>query len=306
MKLTNHQNTLETNVRNETQDFAIGDCSVIVDILRNRMYQYKIQTSCQEIISNAKDACRESGKKDSDFIITVPTPLNPVFAVKDSGIGISPDRITNVFLKYGSSTKRNDNNQIGGFGLGAKSFFSYTDSFTITTIVDGFKRVYVAHIGTNNQGRLDLISTEPTTEESGTEVQVAVKRDDIGEFINAVKRAIYFWEEKPIIKGTLNTPTLVKGLQIGTHLEVIESGLVPDYIEGGYGSHSPLAVIDGIPYAIGDKLLNRCPTLKKIEDFVRRKLLIHIGNGVVEVAASRESIADSDKTKDALEKLAVK
>src|SRR5271170_1134690 len=103
MKLQGHSNKLETNVtESENQDFSIGDASVIIDILRNRLYEHKIRTTAQEYICNSRDAMREVGK-GNEFEITVPTRLNPVFKVRDFGPGISPDRMTNVFLKYGAS-----------------------------------------------------------------------------------------------------------------------------------------------------------------------------------------------------------
>jgi hypothetical protein len=89
MKLGEHSNKLETNVENETQDFGIGDASVIIDILRNRLYERKIPTSCQEYICNARDAMREAGK-GNEFEITVPTRLNPVFKVNPADVVCVP------------------------------------------------------------------------------------------------------------------------------------------------------------------------------------------------------------------------
>ena len=186
MKLFEHSNTLQTNVQGETQSFGIQDCSVIIEILRNKIYSHKIRTLTQEYISNAFDSHRELGKKDNKFDITVPTALNPVLKIRDYGPGVNPQRMSQVFIMYGSSTKRENNNEIGGLGLGAKSAFSYSDSFSIVTFVDGTKRSYVAHIGANNQGRLDLVAVEETKEENGTEIQIAVKPYDVNKFRDAV------------------------------------------------------------------------------------------------------------------------
>ncbi|CAK9249687.1 unnamed protein product [Sphagnum jensenii] len=301
MRIQEHANKLETNVEAETQDFGIGDPSVIIDILRNRLYEHKIRTTCQEYICNARDAMREVGKSNS-FEITVPTRLNPVFKVRDFGLGITPERMANVFVKYGASTKRGTNNQTGGFGIGAKSAWSYTDSFTVVTFVDGVKRSYVAHIGVNNQGRLDLVSTDQTDEENGTEIQVAVKPYDIEEFRTSIFRAIYFWSDKPTLKGELNPPTLVRGEVVSDLLEVVDRELLPEYVRT-WNSEDILAVIDGIPYVIGEKLSNKVKPLESLNLLCRKMAVLHFGNGVVEVAASRESIADSKHTLAALEKL---
>lgn len=304
MKMQEHANKLLTNVTDApTQNFGIGDASVVIEILRNRLYENKIQTLVQEYICNARDAMREVGKKNG-FDVTVPTDLNPVFKVRDFGPGITPDRMANVFILYGASTKRGTNNQTGGFGIGAKSAWSYTDSFTIATFIDGTKRSYVAHTGVNNNGRLDLVSTEETDEKNGTEIQVAVKRHDVREFRESVLRAVYFWEEKPALKGQLDMPELLSGYKIGTYLESVEINMLPSYVQPGYGNH--LAIIDGVPYTINHKLLDKCKTLRKLTEFIHKTIILHLGNGVVEVSASRESIADSPKTVDNLEKIANK
>lgn len=304
MKMQEHNNKLQTNVESETQNFGIGDASVVIEILRNRLYENKVQTLTQEYICNARDAMREVGKGNT-FEVTVPTHLSPVFKVRDFGPGISIDRMKSVFIMYGASTKRGTNNQTGGFGIGAKSAWSYTDSFTVVTVVDKVKRSYVAHTGTNNNGRLDLVSTEDTAEENGTEIQVAVNTYDVEEFRNAILRAVYFWDEKPILKGISETPVTVSGVKIGSCVEVIDNGQLPNYT-GEHYSKMPLIVIDGVPYPVGDKLLEKCKSLKSLSQFARKKLIFSVGNGILEVSASRESIADSPKTLDNIEKMAKK
>lgn len=302
MKLHSQENKLETNSEMESQDFTIGDASVVIEILRNRLYENKIQSICQEIISNARDAMREVGK-DNSLEITVPNRLNPVFKVRDFGPSISPDRMANVFIRYGSSTKRQTNEQTGGLGIGAKSPFSYTDSFTVTTFLGGLRRSYIAHIGVNNQGRLDLISTEQTDEVNGTEIQMAVKPHDIDEFRKGVFRTIYFWENKPTLKGELSPPVLVSGQKVGD-TEIIDNNMLPEYVRPSSYHSEMLAIIDGIPYPITQKLISKVPSLQKLNSLVIKQIILHFGNGVVEVSASRESIADSRYTLEALAKIA--
>lgn len=306
MELTGHSNKLETNVQAETKNFGIGDASVVIDILRNRLYEHKVQTLVQEYICNARDAMRECGK-GNEFEVTVPTQLNPVFKVRDFGPGISPDRMENVFIMYGASTKRGNNVQTGGFGIGAKSAWSYTDSFTITTFIDGIKRVYVAHTGVNNNGRLDHVSTTQTNEPNGTEIQVPVNKYDVHEFKSAIFRAIYFWTEKPTLKGEADGgPTLTKGFMVNDGLEIIDSRMLPGYIGCDSWRDNMLAVIDGVPYLIGEKLKEKCKKLLQLKELTQKSVILHFGNGVVEVSASRESIADSKHSLAALEKLATK
>lgn len=310
MKLASHSNKLETNAEIESQNFGIGDASVVIEILRNRLYEHKIRTLTQEYICNARDAMREIGKTAGQIQVKVPTSFDPTFTVRDFGPGISPDRMGSVFVLYGSSTKRSSNNQTGGFGIGAKSAWSYTDSFTIITHIDGVCRTYVAHTGVNNNGRLDLISTGKTQEANGTEIQIAVKPNDVREFRDAILRAVYFWDERPALKGLTDQSEFerFKGLAISQNLEVVADGALPVSLRNEIDSHSDLgfAVIDGVPYPLHGKLLDKIKTFETVRQTIRGKVLIFLGNGVLEVSASRESIADSAVTQAALTKIGAK
>jgi hypothetical protein len=121
--------------------FSIDDDnSIIFDILRDKMYSNKIGSICREVSSNARDANREAGRGDKSIEIQIVEP-NKLLSIsdmsiifRDFGLGISPDRMENVFVKYAASTKRDSNGQTGGFGLGAKTPFAYTDTFTVVTV----------------------------------------------------------------------------------------------------------------------------------------------------------------------------
>jgi hypothetical protein len=303
MKLTQNNNTLETNSTGESKSFGIGNASVVIEILRNKLYENKIQTLVQEYICNARDAMREVGK-GNDFQITMPTRLQPTFKVRDFGPGISPDRMENVFRLYGASTKRDNNHQTGGFGIGAKSAWSYTDSFTVVTIFNGTRRTYVCHTGRNNEGSLDLTSEAHTDEANGTEIQVAVKQNDIGEFQTSVYRAIYFWESRPEVKGANEaTPTLTAGYKISANIETIDKNMLPHFVGMNYHDKA-IVVIDGVPYPMTSKLLAKATRLAKfLDESLRKVAVIHLPNGIVDVSASRESISDNQISIDALDRM---
>jgi len=122
MIINNNAVKIDSNVEpSKALNFGISDVRLVVDIL-SKLYAYPIRTLVQEYICNGRDAMREAGTWGKLPIeITVPNSLDPVFKVRDFGVGISPDRMENIFVNYGSSTKRNTNTQTGGFGIGAKS-----------------------------------------------------------------------------------------------------------------------------------------------------------------------------------------
>lgn len=303
MKLTQATKTFETNAELTSQDFTIGDVSVVIEILRNKLYRHKVRTLVQEYISNGRDAMREIASK-GQIDIVLPTMFEPTFKVRDYGPGISPDRMYNVFIKYASSTKRKNNLQTGGFGIGAKSAWSYTESFTIVTFIDGIQRSYVAHIGANNNGRLDYLGETKTKEPNGTEIQIPVNPRDITEFKQSAYRAVYFWDksEYPNFKNvpksdieTYNPGDMLSNLEVNNGL--------PDFIIGKYDTGLVLS-IDGIPYVLSQSLSDKVPSLKALTDLVTGQLVLHLKTGDIEVAASREEVADSKQTQDALESVA--
>ena len=144
-----------------SQQFGIDTTSgVIFDILRNKMYSNVVSSICREISCNAKDANTENNLSEKPTKITLVSPsssLNYLGTItdyqiifEDHGIGIQPDRMNKIFLNYGASTKRDSNDLIGGLGLGAKTPFAYSDTFTVLTVCNWKKKrmkyVYTATI----------------------------------------------------------------------------------------------------------------------------------------------------------------
>src|ERR1700722_2790693 len=181
--------------------FGIEDQGMLFEILRNKMYSNPILAICREYSCNALDAHREVGKFDLPIEIHLPSGLEPEYRIKDFGTGISPNRMENVFIKYAASTKRNDNIQIGSFGLGGKSFFSYSDAATITTIFNHIKYHYTCFIDPTRVGKLALLSKNHTDEPNGTEIIIPVKHQDFNAFRQWTEHACRHWKVKPIITG---------------------------------------------------------------------------------------------------------
>lgn len=291
MKINDVKPTIESSGEMEEQFFSIHDMGMIFDILRNKMYSNPIQAICREISCNARDAHREVGKSDIPCRIILPNSLDPNFRVKDYGPGISPDRMANVFLKYTASTKRDDNLQTGGFGLGAKTPFSYSDSFTIETIFDGTKYNYVCFIDETKIGKLNLMSSEPTTESNGTEIIIPVKYQDYKIFIEAVEFVTRHWSVRPIINGAPSfqwkdiTPTLK-----GSNWAVTATN---DY----YNKRNIKIIIDGIEYPLDITQLKSYANIKVL-DAIYGTIYLYFGVGELNLQASREAVHLDKTTQD--------
>lgn len=310
MKLsTKKASTLQSTTGCSTsKKFVIGDSAVIIDILRSRLYSHPLRTSIQEYISNARDANRES-KTEKPIIVTLPNKLDPVFKVRDFGLGLSPERVEEVFVKYGVSTKRTDNTQTGGFGIGAKSAWAYTDSFTVISFFQGKKYTYIAHLGGENSGSMDLLDEENSLEESGVEISFGVKSEDIDSAIKAVYRSTQFWAQHPELRGITQyeIPTAYenKGFQ---HSSFSLLPTIPSWLESAQEKkHSDLssltalvrpgelqfnkktpstvwALVDGIPYDVSKAVFS------ETRHAFFGNIFLPFNTGDIQINANREEV----------------
>lgn len=153
----------------------------------------------RELSTNAWDASR------GDFEVHLPTPLNPVFRVRDYGPGMSHDQMVNVYARLYASTKRATNEQVGGWGLGSKSPFAYligdtgAGSYYVTSYHDGVMRAYVLSLAQDGAPVMRLMAETPTEERNGLDVSFAVRREDIQDFHRGAFDILWSFEPRPKI-----------------------------------------------------------------------------------------------------------
>lgn len=288
MKLSDVKPTVESSGELQEQFFAIEDQGMIFDILRNKMYSNSILAICREISCNARDAHREVGKNDVPIEITLPNHLEPVYKIKDFGPGISPDRMVNVFIKYTASTKRSDNLQTGGFGLGAKTPFSYSDSFNIVTCVDGTQYNYACFIDESKVGKLALLSEAPTQEPNGTTIIIPVKPKDFNSFRDFTEQATRYWDVQPIVRGD--------AIKSQRAIPII-SGVDWFMSSSSHYYHDLKLIVDGIEYPVDLETLRKYADCKLI-DSCRGSLHLHFGVGELSLSANREQVHLDKATQD--------
>lgn len=269
------------------QSFDIGDTAVILNILRSKMYSTPIKTICQEYMSNARDAHREVSNPNP-IQIELPDSFNQQWTCRDFGPGISPERMANVFVRYGCSTKRTDNSQTGGFGLGAKSGFALSDTFTVETITPEdnklVKRIYVAVIDPSQKGEMNLLSEEETQEPQGTKIIIPAE-SDYREFKQYTMEVAQYWDIKPeIVRGEIAWPS-------NTTLYTGE-GWSFNWDYDAY--NSPVVCIDGIQYPLKSGVIDDQTTL------YRQCWVLFFKTGEIGVTSNREALDYSPKTIDLL------
>lgn len=194
--------SVETTDELESIDFSLDTDSMnmLFKGFSDSLYSNKIGSIVREITSNCFDSHIEAGViKDVEIEFSTGTNGQRVITFRDFGVGISPERVKNVYSKYFSSTKRNTNDQIGGFGLGSKTPLSYTPMFTVCTKVDGIQYTYLIHRG-SGAPVIKILDTCPTEESNGTEIIIPIKDfTDEARFILELETQLRYFDSVRII-----------------------------------------------------------------------------------------------------------
>lgn len=290
----------------KSKTFSVDtDDTMVIKLLRDKMYKNKIGAVAREVSSNSRDANREAGRGDSPIVISIETESNLLssedtsITFQDNGIGISPDRMENIFLKYGGSTKRDSNKFTGGFGIGAKTPFAYNDNFFISTVVEesGVRTEYlyqaiITSDGNSEVSRMIELGSNTTTEQTGTKITVPLKSDeDRIKFEKEINFVTRFWTTQPIIKNFFSRES---GDQKGNVL--FEDDVLISYQEDSdkelFNSDVKIvALIDEIPYPINHKTLEKEIGVKLgLSNNSRVKWVLKFKTGDITVSGSREDI----------------
>lgn len=311
MKFNNlaEQKEIKSNLIGESFASEISDPKLMMLIVRDKLYSHKLRTPIQEYISNAIDAQREAGTQHLPIQIVMPTSLEPVLKIRDFGTGMSEEKVRKTFSQYTASDKRTNLAVIGGYGLGSKSAFAYTDKFTIVSYYNKEMHSYLAYA----PSELDLVFTPlfkgPTSEANGVEIHIAIKPQDFEEAQKAVLRIALLMPVKPTIINFPHFDYLYKEfknqLLFSTeNFKVYKN--VPQEIKSALcnGNHYDVFInYNGIPYSNVKNSAEINKNLKKkfkLDNFFIE--LIAPANSL-SVPPAREMLTEDDKYNDLLKKI---
>lgn len=177
MKTSNPvQHGFEEQVSEDAMEMSIdvNSTTVLMDAL-GKLYSRPAQAVLREYLSNAVDAHVAKGGELPPIEIKLPLGERESIIIRDYGNGISEEGFDKVLRHYGASTKRDSNNQIGGFGLGAKAGFALGDEFFITSYQNGLRlKARVFKTKGTGKGFLEIVEREATSEPDGVLVEVHV------------------------------------------------------------------------------------------------------------------------------------
>ena len=173
----------------------LDSAQVLMQMLSKNLYSDSIGSTIRECASNALDSHRRAGC-DEPIIVSFKRNSQAdtyEFAVEDFGIGLDADDVVNIISKYGKSTKRNSNTELGMMGLGFKAPLAYSSSFYFVARKDFMERKYMMYEGEDTNS-IDLLYEKPTAEPNGVKVIVPVNYSDRYSFTNKIKEQLAYFE----------------------------------------------------------------------------------------------------------------
>ena len=185
----------------EAQSLKIDDEGSLFYILSTALYSDKPLALVREVVCNAWDSHIESGCTDIPLEIEL---TRERLSIRDYGTGIHRDDIVKIYGTYGGSTKKNNGEVTGGFGLGSKAPFAYTEHFEVISHHDGVKSIYKMSQSSAVVGGKPSISeivSVPTTE-TGLEVNINLKSyEDRHRFEEIIQQICSFGEMNVMFNG---------------------------------------------------------------------------------------------------------
>lgn len=271
-------------------EFRIRNSAKAFNILSSGLYANKIKAIIRELSCNAVDSHTAAGNTEP-FEVHLPTQLEPWFAVRDFGTGLSHEQVTNIYTTYFESTKTTSNDFIGALGLGSKSPFSYTDNFTVTAIQNGRKGIYSAFINAEGVPSIALMMEENTDEPNGVEVKFSVNdRWDFDKFRQEARNVFRWFKALPKITGA--------ELEI-TPVEFADRDIIPGVHTLKDTSRS-FAIMGNIAYPI--EVPNADTNLGELANLLNCGLVMEFAIGELDFQASREGLSYIPETIASIQK----
>ena len=288
---------------NTAQSFGISDSPEFFNILSNSLYSNKKQAVVREVLCNGWDSHIDSGKVDLPLRVTL---TDQALTIQDFGAGIPDSAMHTIYCVYGLSTKLNDGKQTGGFGLGCKAPFAYTDHFEVTSCHAGMKTIYrISKSSGEVGGRPGLmkIASVPTTE-TGLQVKIELKDSyDKHEF----DKLIRFLTSSGEILVNLNEELL----PVLPFSKAVDGYLITDSLAQQFGVNQVLVRYGNVIYPVPEnsnyghllkyatQLIGKLPQ----ECYMGWRLILMAKPNTISITPSRETLSMTDMTVDTLTSL---
>ena len=260
----------------------------IMSVLTN-LYSDPEMAVLREYSCNARDSHLAVGQT-RPIEITLPNNFDHFLVIEDFGLGLSIDDITEIYSRYGASTKRGTNEQTGMLGLGSKSALTYATQFTMTAVKDGVRSEVLISVKVDGSGKMEVMDTVTTTEGNGVRITIPTKPQN--NFAEKARKFFQYWAD-----GTV----LVNGEQpetIGDLTGIGDGMFITDTLRSWQTrEQNDIIVMGGVPYPLPADYRS------KLENVSRKYCVFYVPMGDVDFVPSREEVNLTPRTKDYLSNL---
>jgi hypothetical protein len=133
--------------------------------------------------------------------------------------------------------------------LGSKSGYAYGNQFSITSYHGGIKSVYTAIKDDSRKGKLLLIDESPS-KETGIEISIPVRTDDISSFHRKVAFILSFFDQAPQVLRSASKPS------VQPHIWEGKNWFVPHETFWGKEAAQPYVVMGDVCYPLQKERLH--------------------------------------------------
>jgi hypothetical protein len=282
-----HEGTLGEDVQRMRIDPKSLDkiMRIVTDLYSDRM-----TAVIREYSTNAWDSHVEAGITDP-IEVELPGSLDPMFRVRDHGLGLTVKQVIENVGSYGYSSKDHSDDYNGQLGLGSKSGLTYTPQFTYVVVKNGVKGTVLITRDRDGGGAMKVLDTCATDEPNGVVVEIPV--DDVDGFNRRARRFFSFWQRGTVlIDGEEPTPMFERDDGMIVDPDVV---LLPTGIRNHDGSSSDKSyiIMGNVAY----------PFEQSWNETNGRSVVARVPIGCVDFTPSRESLDYTKRTRETLEDL---
>lgn len=285
----------------KTLEFVIDDNPAIYSLLSDTVYTDPIRAVVREYIANAWDSHIAAGKTATPLKIVLSNDPRRLI-IQDFGLGLSPDEMDSVYRHYFRSTKGDNDDVAGKFGIGAKVGFAYTDQFVVTGVHSGRKTVYSLHIGEDRRPKFsDMIPIPggvPTNESNGVKIDLPVANDkDLARF----RREVFRMLTHSLIKADVVD---ADGVAINPEHDADPFGeMLAEHAFGWTttGDDLPIHIVQGeLRYDVPLTSLASHPDSSRLDSRICSGIWLRLPSRTLTYALSRETIRETEQNADAI------
>ena len=260
----------------------------IMSVLTN-LYSDPEMAVLREYSCNARDSHLAVGQT-RPIEITLPNNFDHYLVIEDFGLGLSIDDITDIYSRYGASTKRGTNDQTGMLGLGSKSALTYASQFTMTAVKDGVRSEVLISVKVDGSGKMEVMDTVTTTEPNGVRITIPTK--PANDFADKARKFFQYWAEGTVLVNGEQPETIGDLTDCGDGMFITDTGRSWQTRE-----QNDIIVMGGVPYPLPADYKS------KLENVSRKYCVFYVPMGDVDFVPSREEMNLTPRTKDYLSNL---